>query len=88
MLLPFVMAGLVPAISIQDTQRMRQFYVYILASRPGEAIYIGVTSDLARRVFEHNKNPCPATPNDTVSVGSFILKRMTLPTTLFSVSKT
>jgi putative endonuclease len=34
---------------------MRQFYVYILASRPGGAIYVGVTSDLTRRVFEHRQ---------------------------------
>jgi len=50
------MAGLVPAIPIDQTQRMRQFYVYILASRPGGAIYVGVTSDLTRRMFEHKSH--------------------------------
>jgi putative endonuclease len=29
--------------------------VYILASRPGGAIYIGATSDLVRRVWEHRQ---------------------------------
>ncbi|HEX2538179.1 MAG TPA: GIY-YIG nuclease family protein [Pseudolabrys sp.] len=32
---------------------MAQFYVYILASRPGGAIYTGVTKDLLRRIYEH-----------------------------------
>ena len=31
---------------------MRQFYVYILSSRSG-VVYVGVTSDLERRLDEH-----------------------------------
>ncbi len=33
----------------------RNYYVYILASRPKGAIYIGVTSNLAKRIWEHRK---------------------------------
>lgn len=33
----------------------RRYYVYILASKPFGAIYIGVTNDLAQRVLEHRK---------------------------------
>ena len=28
-------------------------FVYILASRPNGAIYVGVTSDLSKRLYEH-----------------------------------
>jgi putative endonuclease len=34
----------------------RQFYVYIMASRAGGAIYIGVTSNLIKRCFEHRES--------------------------------
>ena len=35
---------------------MSAFYLYILASRPGGALYVGVTRDLVRRVYEHKHN--------------------------------
>jgi putative endonuclease len=34
-------------------------YVYLLASKPYGPLYVGVTSDLIRRVFEHKSEAVP-----------------------------
>jgi putative endonuclease len=47
------MAGLVPAIPLSHAHCVTQFYLYIMASRPGGALYVGVTRDLVRRVYQH-----------------------------------
>ena len=36
-------------------RRERTYWLYILASRPGGALYVGVTGDLSRRVWEHRE---------------------------------
>ncbi|QDL98179.1 GIY-YIG nuclease family protein [Rhodopseudomonas palustris] len=35
------------------------YYVYLLASRKDGALYVGVTNDLVRRVYEHRTKAVP-----------------------------
>ena len=43
---------------------MREGYVYILASRRNGTLYTGMTSDLSRRLFEHQNDLTPGFTTD------------------------
>ncbi|HOG18726.1 MAG: GIY-YIG nuclease superfamily protein [Syntrophaceae bacterium PtaU1.Bin231] len=34
---------------------MKQYYVYILASKRNGTLYVGITSDLVKRIYEHKE---------------------------------
>ena len=35
------------------TKQVRRYFVYILTNQSNRVLYIGVTNDLSRRIFEH-----------------------------------
>ena len=80
-----VMAGLDPA--IQETKPL-SYFVYILASKRNGALYIGVTNDLARRVFEHKQGTGSVFTTKYGLTCSSTLKSWRLHKTPFSVRRT
>jgi putative endonuclease len=61
------MAGLVPAIhdgvavvlTIPHHPKMREAWIYIVTNKPNGVLYLGVTSNLARRIWEHREGIVP-----------------------------
>jgi putative endonuclease len=61
------MAGLVPAIhegvaaplSVLHHRRVREAWIYIVTNKPNGILYLGVTSNLQRRIWEHREGILP-----------------------------
>ena len=48
-----------PGMTIRWAKGFIAYYVYIIASRKDGAIYIGVTNDIVRRIYEHRIKAVP-----------------------------
>ena len=41
---------------MRESRKTKQYYVYILASKKNGTLYIGVTENLVKRIYEHKNN--------------------------------
>ncbi len=57
--LPGLDPGSIEVIGILGHYRRMAGYVYIMASRKGGTLYVGVTNDISRRTFEHREKLLP-----------------------------
>jgi len=53
---PSVIIGLDPIIQNQNIMVPNNYFVYVLASKKNGTLYIGITDDLIKRVYEHKNN--------------------------------